>query len=347
MNIVYCPADAPHEWNSSIFRCAIPAAALAAAGHRTVLVHLTRVQARQADALAALDAADVVVIERLALADLYRLIENLRRRGKVVVADFDDAYHLMPVSNPAFKFWGQNETPDGRKLNPPALEQFRRGLALCSGVVTPSLLLSADYQARHLPNRLPMERYRPHQRRGPRAPDAPIVLGWGGSVGHLRSWTESGLGPALRRVLAARPNVRLALHGSDGRIAEALKLPAGQVDCYPWGPYRDWPAHVARFDVGLAPLAGEYDMRRSWLKALEYLALGVPWLASAGGPYDALLGMGTLVGNTANRWETALAGVLDNLAEHQRQAAGFVEFAEAQDATRNAGQIIELFESLA
>ena len=65
MKLVFVTADNPHEWNSSEWRCAVPARAI----HRSGLAHATLVDLREwlsgtPVAMSACRAADVLIIQR-------------------------------------------------------------------------------------------------------------------------------------------------------------------------------------------------------------------------------------------------------------------------------------------
>jgi hypothetical protein len=111
--------------------------------------------------------------------------------------------------------------------------------------------------------------------------------------------------------------------GNDRRIFEQLPLPPEQKILAPWTPYAAWPQRLAQFDIGLAPLHGAYDERRSWIKVLEYLVMKIPWVASDGPAYHALRPYGRLVAerNTPSAWERALLDMVDHLADHKAEAA--------------------------
>lgn len=327
MNIVYVYADNEQEWNSSEWRCAAPARALNRTGaHHAELLSLNDFVFNTPAAQAACTSADVIVVQRNLFGPVLTAILHWKARDKVIVADFDDAYQLMPPSSPSYPLWAQGlaRRADGftETITPPPLAQFRGGLRLVDGVTTPSRQLAADWQpvanVRYLPNYIDLTLYENAQRQ----PHEGVWIGWGGSLGHRQSFTESGLLPALKRVCRARPQVRVMFHGNDRRLFDELPLPVAQKQLNPWTPYRDWPQQLAQFDIGLAPLHGAYDQRRSWIKVLEYLVLGVPWLASAGPVYADLEPYGRLVTHSARAWEQALLEMVDHLDEHRARAAG-------------------------
>ncbi len=345
MNLVYISADNPHEWNSSEWRCAAPARAIN--GGNDAHADVVDVRAWLTGAADALcESADLIIVQRVLLGPVLNAILHWKARGKTVMAEFDDAYDKMPDSNPAYAFWhkGWARKPDGRVdvIEPTPITQFAWGLALCDAASMPSRVLAADwahvvptvvvpnwidlalYSAAQPPEQLNTRLDGPCAGRtdpAARALGRPVLqIGWGGSLSHLHSFTESGVLKALERVCRARPQVRVVIHGADGRIVDALRLPKHQKLHRPWVPYTEWPAHLAEIDIGIAPLEGAYDQRRSWIKALEYLALGIPWIASEGPVYEDLARFGTLVPNSALAWEHALLDLIDHWPERKALA---------------------------
>lgn len=337
MNIVYISADNPHEWNSSEWRCAAPARAInRGRGAHADVVDVRAWLTGSADAVC--EGADLIIVQRVLLGPVLNALLHWKARGKTVMAEFDDAYDRMPDSNPAYAFWhrGWARKPDGsqEEIDPTPITQFAWGLALCDAASMPSRVLAADWA--HVvptvvvPNWIDLRMYRQTDGRtdgqtdGPsvRPPVRPSVLriGWGGSLSHLHSFTDSGVLKALERVCRARPQVHVVIHGADGRIVDALRLPRHQKLHRPWVPYARWPAQLAEIEIGIAPLEGAYDQRRSWIKALEYLALGIPWIASQGPVYEDLGRFGTLVPNSALAWEHALLDLVDHWPERKALA---------------------------
>ena len=85
-----------------------------------------------------------------------------------------------------------------------------------------------------------------------------------------------------------------------------------------------WPRTVSMFDIGVAPLFGIYDQRRSWIKGIEYALGGVPWIGTEGEPYRDLLDwpVGVQGPETPDFWEEALEDMLASLKDRQEQAVG-------------------------
>lgn len=330
MKVVYIFADNEKEWNSSEWRCAVPARAINRTRlHRAELISLDEFARSTLAAQAACELADLLVVQRNLLGPVLSAIQHWKARDKIVIADFDDAYHLMSPTNAGYAYWGQGLIrelgPDGRvvhhKIDPLPLTQFKWGLRLVDGATVPSRRLADDWRAytdiRYVPNYIELEKYLNVTRQ----PHDGVLIGWGGSVSHLQSFTGSGVLTALRRVCRARPQVRVMICGSDARILEKLGLPPEQVIHKAWIPYSEWAKHLSQFDIGLAPLHGDYDERRSWIKVLEYLVMQIPWVASEGPAYHELRSYGWLVNNTASAWERVLLDMIDHLDDYKAEAA--------------------------
>ena len=91
--------------------------------------------------------------------------------------------------------------------------------------------------------------------------------------------------PALARVLAMRPHVRLRL-GGHLLPHPALAPLAGRIERLPFLPWPEMLATLAGADVQLAPLRADdaFSDAKSEVKYLEAAALGIPTVAS---PTDA------------------------------------------------------------
>ena len=65
-----------------------------------------------------------------------------------------------------------------------------------------------------------------------------------------------------------------------------------------WVPLAEYPLRMAEIDVGVVPLEPTaFNHAKSWLKGLEFAALGVPFVASPTDPYQDLchsFGLGIL-----------------------------------------------------
>jgi glycosyltransferase involved in cell wall biosynthesis len=297
------------------------------------------------------------VVQRLLYGLVLDAIAYWRARGKTVVADFDDAYDLIPACNSGHAYWAQgmarvagNGGQDRMaRLDVSPMEEFRRGLRMVSAATVPSRLLVTDWQEQgsvfYLPNSLDLDLYNGVAR--PPRRDGEVVVGWGGSNSHQESLRLSGVLEALGRVCAQRPSVRIVLAGADPETFAMLPVPAERKTHLPFVKFQDWPKSLAQIDIGLAPLFGEFDQRRSWIKAAEYMAMRIPWVGSKGAPYADLQEFGTLVDKTPEDWAAALLRVLDNLPSYQALADGPGALqAQMMGVDLNAERILMIYEEI-
>jgi hypothetical protein len=370
MNILFVAADNPGEWNTSQWRCANPADAINklantsgsdSGASRAFVVNYHDFMKRTDIVNQCLDICEVIVIERLLVSNTITPVIDLEAQGRVVIADVDDAYNLMPKTVPTHKFWhdGIIKVPDRQgnvreaKMIVSPKDQLEWGMKLVHAVTTPSKVLVKDWlryrdDVYHAPNYIPTMMYLKHKKFKGRTDDereTKFIIGWGGSWTHIESWKDSGVIDALRDVCKKRKNVVIRIAGGDKRVAEAIDIPA-RVFPEAFVDYDKWPPVFAGWDLGLVPLAGEYDNRRSWIKSLEYTLMGIPWVGTKAPPTEELADYGTRVKNTSFDWKKAINYAIDNYAEAKARVVSGFEFAMAQDVDANVQKILELYQTI-
>ena len=134
----------------------------------------------------------------------------------------------------------------------------------------------------------------------------PITLGWSGS--HSTERYLSLLADVLREVAKQR-NIRLIVIGSGN-----FTIPGVQVESIAWNSETE-VADLQRIDIGLYPLPDDpWVYGKSGLKALQYMALGIPTVATAIGTNFRVIHhekCGLLV-KTDQEWITGLLDLIDN-----------------------------------
>lgn len=358
MNVLYVYADTPHEWNCSLHNCVIPADAINRTGdHHASYFHINQWTQNSEEIQRICSASDIIIVERNFFGDVLTMMQYWKVRGKTIIAIFDDAYQLMHPENISYRFWtfgemtvqDENGVKKTINMNPPPLEQFKWGLRIAKATQVVSKALAEDWSPYSntfvVNNFLPIERYMnveplfPHDEKN-------IVIGWCGSMSHVSSFTDSGVLPALRKICKRYPNVSILFTG-DQRNYDNLDVPASQKKYQNFVPAEQWESLVKSLDIGLAPLSGEYDKRRSWIKCLEYMALKVPFIASNYPTYDQLKDYGVFVKNDQWEWEKKLCGMIENYSQHKERAEteGY-QFALKQSSDNNIRNTLAIYQKL-
>ena len=257
--------------------------------------------------------ATIVEAPRFDLVYLFReaaligpaVIERaLALRGVPILYDFDDAVFLR-YRSPGNPFWGRLKYPG-------------KTATLCrkARLVMAGNAYLAEYASRYnddvtvIPTTIDTELYRPEQRH--RGASDVVTLGWTGShstAQHLRR-----LVPALT-ALAKKRRFRLVVVG-----AEPPEIPG--IDVIP----RAWRAEtevedLSDIDIGLMPLPDEPWARgKCGLKALQYLALGIPAVVSPVGVNPEIVtdGESGFLARTDEEWVERLTALLDDATLRKR-----------------------------
>jgi len=257
--------DYYHEFNTSIWRCLIPAEGLRRVGHDVSMSHIAEVGQYDADAY---------LLERnLFMPEVFTAIENLKAKGKRLVATFDDHYALMPEDCPSKATWTSKN-----------IARFCDALGLMDVVIVPNKVLVEDYRPfckdiRYIPNYADPELYSPNYKK---YRHGTFNVLWGGNSTHLLGLKESGCLEAMGRLCATHPNVRVVAV-ADNMCALALSrhVPGDRLTVTGWKPLAEWARFVAEnADAIICPLYGEYDRRRSWVKVIDAYYYGIPLVAS-------------------------------------------------------------------
>jgi glycosyltransferase involved in cell wall biosynthesis len=214
--------------------------------------------------------ADVIVLQRVAFANMAKAVAMIRAKGVAVVVDMDDDLTRIDPSNPAF--WALRTDGVGRAAH----HNYRNAHEACLDatlvtVSTPELLKVYAPHGRGVvvENRIPAGYLSIEH-------EDSATLGWPGSV-HSHPADLHQMGPAVQRLLHEGGSY-YGVGPPDG-LARALSLPEDPpvTGAVSMGEY---PLRVAEIGVGFAPLAEtKFNASKSWLKPLEMMACGVPFVA--------------------------------------------------------------------
>lgn len=351
MKILYVWGDQPEEFNCSWHRCINPALALRRAGAQVELIHNNEWEQNGPHARELTEAADLVLFQRNCFGAAVGTLIDWISKGKRVCIDVDDAYHHMDGStgSPSWELWRLGTfQKDGKqyKFTSTPLETLETCVKLAGHLSTPSQILCQDWDAlattHFVPNYLDMQVF---QRRDTfRKEPGKVYIGWGGSRGHLRGWQESGVLAALNQIAAEHKEVVFVTMGEAG-MRKRLKVAPSRYMELEWRPYALYPDFLTFLDIGLVPLYGEYDRRRSNLKSLEYTAIGLPWVGSALEP-NMLTNTGIITENTSEGWHKALSGILADLPAYSYQAMLNRRIAHDWDINENVDTLMSEYERM-
>lgn len=317
------------ELNTSLFRIAIPGKYLKLAGHTIryqSVPPITHAYYGDVDQIDYSDIPEVVVVERTATPDRIRLLRLAGARR--VILTFDDNYALMPRYSLASEYWRRN------------LSTWLEALPLFDLVIVPSQKLVNDFGHRCKQIQLVPNYHDPELWAQPRPTFDHKVLGWGGSMQHLQSWMQSGILPAIRALLKKYPEWKLHLHGYTG--VQDLALAGIPFEVFPWQTLDGWATSVRGFDIGLAPLHGDYDARRSNLKVLEYGLAEVPYAATRSVPYLDDSSPGGILVDRPTHWVEILELLMTNPDKRAALAKAGREWAEARTMEKH----VDMYEKL-
>jgi glycosyltransferase involved in cell wall biosynthesis len=224
------------------------------------------------------------------------------RSGVPMVFDFDDAVWIRYVS-PSNSYLSYMRCPG----------KTATLLRLARHVLAGNDYLREYAQRFNLsvslvPTTIDTERYVPPGDRPTQRP----VIGWTGSFSTVQYLQV--VRPALERLRRAH-DFRLVVVGGAGFHAEGLEV-----------EHRAWRSatevqDLSDFDIGIMPLPDtEWERGKCGLKALQYMALGIPAVASPVGVNSEIIGheANGLLASSLEEWETALGRLLTDTALRRR-----------------------------
>lgn len=286
------------DWaGSGKYRAVMPSIDLAELGHETMCSDDIGVLDLDGEVYGA--KADVWIghrIERTGASELFQVLASEPHDGMLVLDIDDNIWNIHPT-NPAYG----TQQPHLLSANANVADL----VTVCSHGLAEIVVANAP--SAHVvvvPNCVPDDILDlPRTPRGER-----VKLGYGGSVSHAIDM------PILHDVfprLGRDFSVTLLGHPHHLQI-DPLRI-----------EYRQWSNNLTRyygnidFDIGLAPLADDpFNWGKSDLKVLEYMARGIPWVASRIGPYsepdiEGLDGKAGFLVDTIDEWVDAVHALID------------------------------------
>lgn len=314
MKVYVYPADV---FGCGFYRLIWPAQVLANQGHDVVIILPgqrygiyadTNPITRKLNNISAPADADVMVVQRPTHRNLPQMVKIFTDNGIAVVIDMDDDLSRVDAQHPAFT----NMHPSNVHLTDHSWTFAEEACDRASMIVVSTDALLRRY-AKHgrgvvIRNCVP-ESYLniPHYDND--------VLGWGGSVQSHPNDLQV-MGGALSR-LARDYHAPIRFVGPSFQVKHATGLTDDEFVATGSVELNTWPTRMSELGVGFAPLADtEFNRAKSWLKPLEFAALGVPCVMSPRDEYVRLhkLGVGWMAKNP-NQWYGRLKRLYESESE--------------------------------
>ena len=296
---------------------------------RLVMKSFTR---RFAEVRAARDYDAVYVLREAALLGPPLFERWIARSGVTFIFDFDDAV-FVPYVSPANGYLSYLKFPG----------KTRTICRLAAHVMAGNEYL-ADY-AREVNDRvtiIPTTIDTGKYTLGPREAENEMpIIGWSGS--HSTAQHLATLRGALQR-LARQERFLLRVIGAPG-----FKIEDVNIEAVPWRPETE-VSELRTFDIGVMPLPDDQWSRgKCGLKALQYMALGVPTVCSPVGVNTEIIqdGENGLIASTEDEWVEKLTQLLRSEELRQRLGrAGRATVDARYSAEVQAPRVFQIIESV-
>ena len=215
----------------------------------------------------------LIIAERIDKYDALSPWRRLRATSKLIYEIDDDIFNVGPVNWQAYGTYSQRDTQD-------AVAHAAEVADLVTVTTEPlaEVMRAWNDNVAVLPNYLPG-----YVCDLPREPG--LTVGWAGGASHALDIAI--VAAPVRRFLDRNPDWSMRLMGTDYRPT----IRHERVTFTPWVKITDETrAFYQRidWDIGLAPLdpgGGVFNRSKSYIKALEYAARGIPVLATDAEPY--------------------------------------------------------------
>lgn len=311
MKVYVYPADTA---GCGYYRLIWPAMALKQQGFDVKVVHPENrnrmfgeidQQTQKLKSISAPKDADVMVFQRVSSKVILQAIPVWQQHGIAVVLDIDDDMSAIHPSNPAWSFL---HPQSGGKVAEYDWNTAHKCYDIATYVTTSTDALLIKY-ARHGRGRVIHNRV-PDVVLDIEHNEIPDSIGWGGTV---RTHPDDPLvtGRAMGQLQAE--GYQFGVVGPLQRVQESFKLPNPPAFSGA-APLDRWFHELSKLAVGIAPLTdSKFNHAKSWLKMLEYAAVGVPCVGSALTEYKLLnsYGIGFLA-SKPKEWYRLCKRLLDD-----------------------------------
>jgi glycosyltransferase involved in cell wall biosynthesis len=262
---------------------------------------------------------DAIVFQRIASNKILTIAKEMKKRGKKIYMDIDDALFHVSKSNPAYKVWSPNSE---------SWTVLKEAFQICDKLLFSTPQLADIYGVSNFEifyNGLDFENpiYSSSKNRYNDIPRDKKVVGWAGSSSHIDSLKE--IKKAVKKLINQRDDVVFALC-SNPEFLEFFDIPKDRKLYVQHKPFELWPPVMSLFDVSIAPIVpSAFNACKSELKVLEAGIWGVPSVCTLEAPYTRFQkisdgGNFTVYQNDPNEWVKKISLLLDNKEKYEEMS---------------------------
>lgn len=262
---------------------------------------------------------DAVIIQRPAHPKMADLMREVKKIGKKVYTELDDALFNVHPSNPAHTVWNPKS---------PCWQTLKDVIELSDKLILSTEQLRDIYYQKEsvvfengIDNKLPA--YSPENNRRHQLPNDKVIVGWAGSTSHLSSLKS--LTKPIKKLCKERENVIFALC-SNPEFMDFFDIPKNQKQYVKHKPIGEWPPVMSLFDINLAVVPNDiFNSGKSELKVLEAGIWGIPSVCTRVAPYvrfnkNSDGGNLLVTENDTNEWVRAIGKMIDDRELYRNMA---------------------------
>ena len=288
----------------------------------------------------------IIVAQRLMKPLVVEQARIFKAEGRKIVVEHDDDLSNIRSDNPAILSKSSNWPPsdEWRKSWLPAMHEAMgfASLVTCTNTYLATELRQYSDHVTVLPNYIDSALLKTDMPL--RNDNEHLKVGWAGSPTHDKDWTQAA--PFIQNGLGKVHMSELVLIGSDYQWLVGHK----RTTVRPWETdLNKYFNNLTDIHIGLAPLADDHFNRsKSYIKALEYAALGIPVIANDVEPYRNFIqhGVTGFLVKYGHEWARYIRILANDEPLRRKMGEAAREVAAQNTIQKNAWRWLEAYEEI-